>query len=634
MLLALFVHFLSWQTPQDSIKTQELANVSVQVFEKKRTKLQSPESFEAIPLANTQQPTFVSILNTLAGVRMEERSPGSYRIAIRGSALRAPFGVRNVKVYWNNIPFTDAGNNTYLALIEPELMDNLVLTKGPNGGLYGAGTGGSLLFSSPDLRGKKYTFQQHVNSLGGYKQVIDLHQNGHRLFTSFWQQKGYRDQSDIKKQFIAYEYDHGFSTNGNIHLSAYYGDVAYQTPGGLTLKQFRANPKAARPAAGIFLSAADQQATFKLKSYGLAFQIANQWHPQWSYSIGNAIQVNDVENPSIRNYEFRHEPNVSSRAVIHHKRNRLDLDVGLEFQAGQFYSQTFGNRKGKKDTLQTTQNTTLQTLSAFVQADYKLDSHWNLLVSGSLNRFWTQYIGNELIPSPRIALNRTIGAHQSLSAKISHGYSPPSIAEIRPSTGIINTTLRAEMGWNKEISYRGKYAKFEWDIALYRFDLMETIVVRRGADGADFFTNVGQTTQEGIEASYTWRPTPNIAITNTETIQNFKFNSTGKVLTGTSPYQHTSILQIQVLKHVAWNTRFFFTDAMYLNDANTDVLPASRVWNTQLNYQQKHWELWLRADNLGNEIYSSGPDLNAAVGRYYNAAPGRNFTLGLKIVLN
>src|SRR5690606_30917458 len=37
-------------------------------------------------------------VNALPGVRFEERSPGSYRLAIRGSTLRSPFGVRNIKV--------------------------------------------------------------------------------------------------------------------------------------------------------------------------------------------------------------------------------------------------------------------------------------------------------------------------------------------------------------------------------------------------------------------------------------------------------------------------------------------------------------------------------------------------------
>jgi iron complex outermembrane receptor protein len=76
-----------------------------------------------------------------------------------------------------------------------------------------------------------------------------------------------------------------------------------------------------------------------------------------------------------------------------------------------------------------------------------------------------------------------------------------------------------------------------------------------------------------------------------------------------------------------------FTDFMYLNDANTDILPSSRVWNSKIQYQRKHWEIFLAAENLFNELYVSGPDLNAVGGRYFNAAPGRYFQTGLKIKL-
>jgi iron complex outermembrane receptor protein len=53
--------------------------------------------------------TLLPAFNNLPGIRMEERSPGSYRLNIRGSSLRSPFGVRNVKTYYNNIPYTEPG---------------------------------------------------------------------------------------------------------------------------------------------------------------------------------------------------------------------------------------------------------------------------------------------------------------------------------------------------------------------------------------------------------------------------------------------------------------------------------------------------------------------------------------------
>jgi iron complex outermembrane receptor protein len=349
-----------------------------------------------------------------------------------------------------------------------------------------------------------------------------------------------------------------------------------------------------------------------------------------------------VENPTIRNYEIRHEPNVSSRGVIHYKQNKNAVDFGYEFQIGQFDSQTFGNRKGIKDTLQVTQNTNIQSGNIFAQWDYQINSHWNSTVSLSANGYWTQYIGNEQNLTPRFAIVRKLGNHQRIIAKLASGYSPPSIAEMRPSTGIINTNLKSEKGWNKEITWRGKYTVFDWDISAYQFDLDETIVIRRAADGSDYFVNAGKTTQQGIEMNYTLRLGKSVNIRNSESIQNFRFsdyisgtkNYSGNRLTGTSPFQHASLVQWEIHPRLTWNAQFLFTDFMYLNDANTEMLPASRVWNSKISYQQKHWGIWLTAENIFDELYVSGPDLNATGNRFYNASPGRYFQAGLKITLN
>src|SRR5690606_26499912 len=90
-------------------------------------------------------------INTVPSVRMEERSPGSYRLSIRGSSLRSPFGVRNVKVYYNNIPIPDPGGFTYLNQLGFYNIDNLTIIKGPGSSLYGAGNGGTLLINSFSL---------------------------------------------------------------------------------------------------------------------------------------------------------------------------------------------------------------------------------------------------------------------------------------------------------------------------------------------------------------------------------------------------------------------------------------------------------------------------------------------------
>ncbi len=641
MLLSLLVSAWLFCAP-DTSKT--LDEVEVYVLEQNRTRLSSPDAFSLLSSKDIhaiQSNSFSSSLNAQSGVRLEERSPGSYRMAVRGSSLRAPFGVRNIKIYWNQIPFTDAGNNSYLTILEPDMIEQIILTKGPTGGLYGAGTGGSILFNGPQGP-NKIEHQEIGNSLGGYKQIWDIQQSGHRVYASFWQQPGARDWSAMKKQVLSHEYHTNFGINGTIQVTSYYADIAYQTPGGLTLAQFKANPFQARQAAGAFFGAAEQQATFHLKSLGTGLSIANTWNGNWGYNLVNSIQVNKIENPSIRNYEIRHEPNVSSRGVIHYKQNKSALDFGYEFQIGQFDSQTFGNRKGIKDTLQFTQNTNIQSGNIFAQWDYQINSKWNSTISLSANGYWTQYIGNEQNLTPRFALVRKLGNHQRIIAKIAAGYSPPSIAELRPSTGTINTNLKSEKGWNKEITWRGHYELFDWDLSAFQFDLDETIVIRRAADGSDYFVNAGKTTLQGIELTYSILLGKTLRLNNAETIQNFRFidyisgtkNYSGNRLTGTSPFQHASLLQWQIHPHLSWNGQFLFTDMMFLNDANTERLPSSRVWNSKISYQQKHWALWLTAENILNEMYVSGPDLNAVGNRFYNASPGRYFQAGLRITLN
>ena len=130
-----------------------LGNVTVRAFEQNRNQHSTTANVKIIDLRNSDRynkTSLVNSFNSIAGVRMEERSPGSYRINIRGSSLRSPFGVRNVKVYWNNIPVTDPGGNTYFNQFAFNDFSSIEIYKGPAGSLYGAGTGGLILMNNFD----------------------------------------------------------------------------------------------------------------------------------------------------------------------------------------------------------------------------------------------------------------------------------------------------------------------------------------------------------------------------------------------------------------------------------------------------------------------------------------------------
>src|SRR2546423_8824112 len=131
--------------------SKNLSEIVVKAYEQNKQLKQVSTAINYISQSQLQRFNNTNILpalNSTAGVRMEERSPGSYRMNIRGSTLRSPFGVRNVKIYWDGIPFTDPGGNTYLNQLSFYNVSSIEILKGPASSLYGAGTGGAVLINS------------------------------------------------------------------------------------------------------------------------------------------------------------------------------------------------------------------------------------------------------------------------------------------------------------------------------------------------------------------------------------------------------------------------------------------------------------------------------------------------------
>jgi len=150
-VLASFLFSSSFGQNEKADSAHVLEPVMVTAFEQQIPIHRSPVAVGVLNRNNADFANKTSLLsgfNTISGVRMEERSPASYRINIRGSSLRSPFGVRNVKVYWNDIPVTDPGGNTYFNQFAFNNFSSIEIDKGPVSSMYGAGTGGLIMMQS------------------------------------------------------------------------------------------------------------------------------------------------------------------------------------------------------------------------------------------------------------------------------------------------------------------------------------------------------------------------------------------------------------------------------------------------------------------------------------------------------
>src|SRR5690554_2191286 len=260
------------QRPDSISKVQEVEFEAVEIiayFNKQKILgfTSSAQSISAEQIENQQTTTLLPALNTVPGIRMEERSPGSYRLAMRGSLIRSPFGIRNVKVYIDEFPLTDAGGNTYLNLLDPSAISSIHVLKGPDGSLYGANSGGVIRIQPKgfDSAENKGTLLLSSGSFGLFQEQFSIQRKisdrySFSLDQSFTISDGYRNNSALNKKTFQTAHRFNYSDKNELRFFLLYTDLYYQTPGGLTQNQMQENPRMARPAAGANPSA-DRKST-------------------------------------------------------------------------------------------------------------------------------------------------------------------------------------------------------------------------------------------------------------------------------------------------------------------------------------------------------------------------------------
>ena len=235
-------------------RTQQLSEVTVIGYDNQRELLRTPGAIGVISAEQVQaydETSVVPVMNTLPGVRMEERSPGSYRIAIRGSSLRAPFGVRNIKVYWNDIPFTDPTGSTAFNLLDVINMNRIEVVKGPAGSVYGAGTGGVVNIHSlaPEADTSPLPTAQVGATLGSYGLQRYAAQVNHQsaattlsIKYAHQQADGYRQHTEFARDVLEISGRFQVSDARQIRTNFLYSNLDYEIPGGLTQEQYNENP--------------------------------------------------------------------------------------------------------------------------------------------------------------------------------------------------------------------------------------------------------------------------------------------------------------------------------------------------------------------------------------------------------
>lgn len=681
-LLLLFFSLCSFAQQKPSYAQTDtvplMTEVVIKGYESQKRLLETPVSAGIVSRSDMERFSNASLtpaINITPGVRMEERSPGSYRLSIRGSLLRSPFGVRNVKMYWNDIPFTDAGGNTYFNLADQSGIGQVEILKGPGGSLYGANTGGVIILHPDEFSflqgdaGGEHRFRAQL-SAGSYGLFGENAQWKYRnknisstLTQSHLQSDGYRENTRLRRDMLQWNGAARLSEKDKLDWILSYTDLYYQTPGGLNLQQMQENPRMARP------DAVEKKAAIYNKTPFAGISNQYRFNENWSNITSVMLAYTDFTNPFITNFETRKETNLGLRTkIVYHVAagtHDLKFTAGMEWLYNYSAISNYGNRQGKADTVQFKDKMWARQVSPFVQGEWQIGSKFQLQAGIGSNFSLYRYrrltdvdnskkrkkLNDQLLP--RAAALYRITEEISLYSSVSKGFSPPSIAEVRPSEGSFYSNLQPEYGWNREIGIRGRSLanRLQFDITAYRFKLRNAIVRRLNDMGAEYFVNAGGTNQKGIEAFATYaivRNNPGFITTarlwGSVTLNDFSFTDyiiddkdySGNALTGVAKTIWLGGFDINTAPGFYLNTSLTHTSKLPLNDANGAYAPAYDLLLGKLGWKKQYkaffLELFAGVDNALNQLYSLGNDINAAFGnRYYNPAPGRNYYGGVTV---
>jgi iron complex outermembrane receptor protein len=367
------------------------------------------------------------------------------------------------------------------------------------------------------------------------------------------------------------------------------------------------------------------------------------------------------KNPFITNYETRHEKNASlgSHLImrVHQPIGEIKIVVGGEWQVQDANINNYGNKRGVRDTLQFADQIKTQQGFLFANASLRFKKKW-FLELGMSNAFMrydyyrstvltetAQSKSNNGLLAPRMGVSYQAAKNTNLYFQISKGFSPPTLAEIRPSDGLFYKNLVPEYGWNFEAGLKGGVFqnKLRYTLAVYHFGIKDAIVRQNNNAGIEYFVNAGSTRQAGAELQldyvtrfgkshelqtafgYAFQPYQFIQYSQASLIFD------GKEVTGNAKHQVTSSVTYNYKKSVSVFVRLQSLSSIPLTDANDVYASPFTLMQSGVSVNHKRFRYFVSVDNLLNVSYSLGNDINAAGRRFYNPSSPRTYMLGMNV---
>ncbi|MGJ7492258.1 TonB-dependent receptor family protein [Variovorax sp. ZT4R33] len=627
-------------------------------------------------------------LGSVPGLQVQNRQnyAQDLQISIRGFGARSTFGLRGVRLYVDGIPATLPDGQGQSTNIDLGSADRVEVLRGPFSALYGNSSGGVIqVFTEDGEAPPRLGFSVAGGSFGSTR--IGAKASGangavdYVLSASRFRTDGYRDHSaatrDIANGKLGVQLDDG----SRLTLIANSVRIDAQDPLGLTQAQRDADPRAA-PLATQY----DTRKTVDQTQVGLLYERridADQDLRLMLYggdrrttqfqSIPPSAQASALSAGGVIDLQRRYagfDARWTLRTALAGR--PFELSTGLAYDTlhetrrgyENFMGTGAGQRLGVQGALRRDERNQVGNVDPYVQTRWDFAERWSLEAGlrqstvrfDSNDRYQRGINGDDsgdaryrkLLPAAAVRFAATRDLNLYLSG--GRGFETPTLNELsyRPgNVGGLNFALQPSVNRSLEVGAKARVADGLLTAALFQTRTDDEIVTATNSGGRATFQNAGRTRRDGVELAWLhetrshWRT--QLAYTWLDARYRDGFCSPAPCTGGNAVAPDNRIPGIARQSFFAsfgyapplgWRAgaELRALHRIEANDTNTARAPGYVVVALQAGYVQRwagwEWNAFARVDNLFDRRTVGSVIVNEGNARYFEPAPGRNWTVG------
>jgi iron complex outermembrane receptor protein len=678
---------LRGQSPADTTKPYPLPPLTVSVTRAELPLSKVPLSVQTVDRLQISRakPTWGldEALANVPGVFVANRYNFSQdqRISIRGFGARSAFAVRGIKILVDGIPQTLPDGQGQLTNLELGEVDRIEVLRGSSSALFGNASGGVIsIWTDPqgvaqvreDARFVAGRFDQRSGRTWNKWQTTTGIRigNGSALLTvSRLDYEGERDHSAADNRVLNARVRLPLAPGWSLAFVTDVGDnPRADNPGALTRAELLANRDQA-PAINLQRNAG--KAVTQIQSGATVRRtMANGGEAAFTlFGLGR-----NLKNPITTAYIDLDRIDYGARATITYPAPLGSLvqrlTAGIDFQRLRDNRKNFAymaSDSAKPDTTRTLDQVEHVTeVGPFVQSALELSPRTS--ITAGLRYDWVSFSvadhlitpGNPDDSGDRLmhALSGSLGIATNPSptvtvyGNVGSSFETPTTTELANSpagTGGFNTGLKPQQAWNYEIGARGSAGqRVGYTVAVFQADVRDALIPYEIAAPRFYYRNAGSTRHRGLEASADLSVAPGMSLSIAWTYSDYRYRH--YTFTDTIPHVLDGRALPGIPKH--WLNLFAraqpaafggvwaevqqtYSSRYVVSDTGSTTTSPWWATNVRVGWEGKSGGMrlgpFLGVNNAFNHRYVSSVVINAARGRFYEPAPGRNIYLGLSV---